>query len=208
MSGTCGPTGTGLFSSVALQSSLANRLQAKTHLLGSTLYRLTWKERFTPEGRLIPALRALARLTYVNDYILRGWTTCSSRDWKDSPGMLIEAKDGRIRLDQLPRQAALVGWNTPTCPSNTNGHQSGSNRFVTSVTAVTRSMTFAFRGRLTASGEMQIGCCAETLLDSQAGGPLNPEHSLWLMGLPKEWNDCAPTAIRSTRSKPSAFSKP
>jgi hypothetical protein len=31
------------------------------------------------------------------------WTTPSARDWKDTPGMAIVAKDGRVRLDQLPR---------------------------------------------------------------------------------------------------------
>jgi len=32
------------------------------------------------------------------------WTTPSSRDWKDTPGMTAERKDGKNRLDQLPRQ--------------------------------------------------------------------------------------------------------
>ena len=43
---------------------------------------------------------------------LAGWATPSSRDWKDLPGMATEAvnPDGskRKRLDQLPRQAALI----------------------------------------------------------------------------------------------------
>jgi hypothetical protein len=43
---------------------------------------------------------------------LSGWSTPSSRDWKDTPGMATTAvnPDGsiRVRLDQLPRQAALA----------------------------------------------------------------------------------------------------
>ncbi len=42
---------------------------------------------------------------------LAGWPTCSSRDWKDTPGMATTGTnpDGstRTRLDQLPRVAAL-----------------------------------------------------------------------------------------------------
>lgn len=56
-----------------LSASLANRLRQKTDLLGSTLFNLIWKERVTPQGRLIPALRASARRTSDNDYT--GWPT-------------------------------------------------------------------------------------------------------------------------------------
>src|SRR4029077_20136165 len=54
---TYGLHGYGSYESAALTSALANRLRAKTDLLGSTLFRLTWKERATPSGRSIPALR-------------------------------------------------------------------------------------------------------------------------------------------------------
>ncbi len=51
---------------------------------------------------------------------LTGWATASARDWKDTPGMAETATnpDGsvRIRLDQLPRQAALIG---PLSPGST-----------------------------------------------------------------------------------------
>ena len=45
---------------------------------------------------------------------LAGWTTASARDWKDTPGMVAERADGKPRNDQLPRQAYLTGWPTPT----------------------------------------------------------------------------------------------
>jgi hypothetical protein len=56
-SGTYGQPGTISSNSVALQSSLASRLQALTASAGSTLYKLTWKGRDTPAGRSIFALR-------------------------------------------------------------------------------------------------------------------------------------------------------
>lgn len=62
-SGIYGPRSTGSSASVSLASSLVSRLQEKTASDGSTLWRLTWKTRATPAGRLISALRASGRHT-------------------------------------------------------------------------------------------------------------------------------------------------
>lgn len=66
MSGIYGLIGTGSSASASLQSSLANRLQARTASTGSTLYKLTWKESTTPLGQRICALRASGRRTSDN----------------------------------------------------------------------------------------------------------------------------------------------
>ena len=103
MSGTYGPRSTISSASAALQSALVSRLQAKTALLGSTLYKLTWKVRTTPSGRLIHAVRASVLRISDKDYT--GYPTPSARDFRDT-GDLSKSryrKDGKERKDTVPR---------------------------------------------------------------------------------------------------------
>ena len=94
--------------SAALTQSLANRLRAKTHSLGSTLFRLTWKERTTPSGRSIPALRA--SVLRISDKDSGGWPTPQNHD---------DRKRGNTEADHhysphdLPNMAELSAWPTP-----------------------------------------------------------------------------------------------
>jgi len=118
-SGTYGRTSTGLFKTADLQSSLASRLRARTDSAGSTLYKLTWKDRATPAGRSIPALRASARRT--SDSGSGGWLsgyptpTKSNGDGgqiaKDcSPtGRRSNGSKATVSLNQI---CQLTGWST------------------------------------------------------------------------------------------------
>lgn len=78
-------------------------LMAAAHKQGCSLERI----RFLATGGVIQhgvELITVARLA--------GWVTCTSRDWKDTPGMAHDAvnPDGspRLRADQLPRQVYLI----------------------------------------------------------------------------------------------------
>lgn len=119
---------------------------------------------------------------------LAGWPTPTTRDWKDGKN-----PDVNVPLNALlGRVVWLAGWPTPTANdaekrgavSYRQGQPNGLNAIA----------SIAGPARLTASGQLLTGSCA----GMESGGQLNPAHSRWLMGLPPEWDACAPTATRST----------
>lgn len=209
-SGIYGPHGTISSDSETLSSSLVSRLAAKTLIYGSTLYKLTWKPWVTPSGRSRFRLRASVRRT--SETGCTGWPTPTTRDWKDSGADIKPRADGSGRFDQLPRQANLAGWGTPRtftvdtrptledfvarnerCKAKHNGKGMGQPLELQVI--LTQHPQPA---RLTADGQMLIGSTA----GMESGGQLNPAHSRWLMGLPQEWDDCAPTVTPSSRKQP------
>lgn len=100
--------------SAALQSSLASRLRARLPLFGSMEYAMTWKERVTPSGRRICALRARAHPKSGRGST--GWATPQTRDHftAHTPQYTAAKKADGHGMANLNDQAMLSGWPTPT----------------------------------------------------------------------------------------------
>ena len=139
-------------------------------------------------GQDLEKRKAGGHSTGLQDMVtLAGWTTTTTRDWKDSGADIKPRADGTERFDQLPRQANLAGWPTTTTMDSISSRAYGYNGHA--------FMTLTDAARSADSGPVLTGYPVETT----SGGQLNPAHSRWLMGLPPEWCDCAPTAMPSSR---------
>ena len=114
--GTSGPVLPGSLRSAALQSSLESRLRARLQGLGSTLYKLTWKQWATPLGLQRSRLRASVPRT--SGIALTGWptpTVGNSQGSQSFNGLSPTGKtpDGRKVSVSLNHVATFSGWPTP-----------------------------------------------------------------------------------------------
>ncbi len=186
----------------------------------------------TPDGRKnAVSLNHVASLTGWTTPSARDWkdtpgmaTTATNPDGST-----------RERLDQLPRQAVLAGWPTPKVadtrgnpydkaegdrreelrasvslagwpsPTSTDALRCPSENFSTpNITLNHAAVLAAGPARLTAGGQLLTGSSA----GMESGGQLNPAHSRWLMGYPRVWDDCAVTAMPSSRKSQRNLLKP
>ncbi len=113
-SGTYGLRGSTLSSSADLASSLVSRYRAKTRCLGSTLFTLTWKVRYTPSRRPIFAVRASGLRTSDRD--CTSWPTPTKqeagRNLDENFKNVSNTSDTKFGVS-LHQAAQLTTWPTP-----------------------------------------------------------------------------------------------
>lgn len=126
---------------------------------------------------------------------MTAWPTPTTRDHKDGKECLNVPTNSL-----LGREVWKTNWPTPRSADGEKNvrtldgalseiQRKGGPQDVAQAAAIAQPI------RITASGQMLTGLDAGT----ESSGQLNPAHSRWLMGYPPEWDDCAVTAMPSSR---------
>ena len=224
--GTYGLSGSISSRSADLTSSLASRLKERLSTTGSTIYKLTWKRKATPQGRVYFQLAAVAHRISGQDsgLLLKGWATPTVRDHKDGTAKSC----ANIPVNALlGREVHLSGWRTP---NHTDG-EGGVMEVVPGKAGKYKLRDYVHLAgwqtpklpsgggqaeRMTAGGglrkledqalligPLRLTASGEMLTGSTAGmesgGQLNPNHSRWLQGYPEEWFSCVDWETLSSR---------
>jgi len=152
------------------------------------LFALTWKRWDMPSGPPICALRAWAPRT--SDSACTSWPTPTARDWKSSASN----KHG-VNARPLNEVSRLAGWATPAAreaggtPEQFLARKERARKNGSTLGVSLTSLSL--QASLLAHGETQNGGSVATVKPGQ----LNPAHSRWLMGIPAEWGEYAPTGM-------------
>jgi hypothetical protein len=129
------------------------------------------------------------------------WPTPVTEDSRSSArhGYMFKGHSGTTLLDA----ANMAAWPTPIA-GNADGSQAPKDASPTGKRADGRKATVSLPTIARLAGTTPYGSTAATA----SGGQLNPAHSRWLMGYAVAWDDCAPTAMPSSRKSRLNSSEP